>query len=448
MDATQANNLVAPISSLPPELLSQIFLLLLRENHYDDHLHICLVCKSWLPSARAALYRSVTLSAYEAFDFARTIEANQALAALVRHLTIHRTTISSEAGILKFLPVLSHHHETLQLLTLHASSIIEPEHHAEIVKSLPFLRHLAVDTCLFESIHAMKGFISSFVHPHRLDVNQELGGDSRDEWYTEATSGISSELPPAIRSLEFNLADWTTEVRPQRKYLFALPVNQDADHMKEHFSTVISTLSSQSLQTVRFDVRVRRPASPQDDFMDWGVLDEAAGNAHIWVTIQCSRKRKMKIAGTILYRSVTIYNSKIRVFTRSMEENEYLAPLIKHLALDRSNTRTDWLYINRILRVLSPHKALRSFHLPATTRISPKDIEVIQSVSLLSFLGHLDVDINIFSSLHAIKQFIASFPQIHTLDVNDEFGRDVEGEWFDESASDAPIEFPPSIRRL
>ncbi|KAJ8496088.1 hypothetical protein ONZ45_g12609 [Pleurotus djamor] len=383
----------------------------------------------------------------------------------------------------------------------------------------------------------MKRFISSFHHLHHLDVNQEFGGDSKDEWYTEATSGISSELPPAIRSLEFNingpttlgdLLEWLhqrpgtalpiqhfsvqmgtehhgpllrsllrsfgmelTSLNLEYSWPTGLPMidlsantclrslsitlelaNQDADQMKEHFSTIISTLSSQSLQTVRFNVKIRRPACPQDDFMDWGVLDEAAGNAHIWVTIQCSRKKKMKIEGvkeditrqmplhraqgklectvsiTILYRSVTIYNSKIRVFTRSMEENECLAPLIKHLALDRSNTQTDWLYINRILRVLSPHEALRSFHLPATTRISPKDIEVIQSVSLLSFLGHLDVDINIFPSLHAIKQFIASFPQIHTLDVNDEFGRAVEGEWLDESASDAPIEFPPSIRTL
>ncbi|KAJ8496347.1 hypothetical protein ONZ45_g12485 [Pleurotus djamor] len=154
------------------------------------------------------------------------------------------------------------------------------------------------------------------------------------------------------------------------------------------------------------------------------------------------------IAQPILYRSVTIRNFQIHKFITTIEEKRDLAPLIKHLTLDRWDTHTDWVSVHKILRVLSPHETLLSFHLPVTTRIDPESVEFIRSVSLLSFLGHLDVDISIFESLRGVKQFIASFPQLHTLGVNDNYEEDFGEEWLDESALDVPIEFPPTIRRL
>ncbi|KAJ8515302.1 hypothetical protein ONZ45_g7249 [Pleurotus djamor] len=160
-------------------------------------------------------------------------------------------------------------------------------------------------------------------------------------------------------------------------------------------------------------------------------------------------KSWLPIAQPILYRSVTIRNFQIHKFINTIEEKRDLAPLIKHLTLDRWDTHTDWVSVHKILKVLSPHERLLSFHVPVTTHIYLENVDLIQSISLLSFLGHLDVDINIFESLHAVKQFIASFPQLHTLDANDEDGPDYdEEEWLDGLPSDVPIEFPPTIRRL
>ncbi|KAJ8519158.1 hypothetical protein ONZ45_g3898 [Pleurotus djamor] len=154
------------------------------------------------------------------------------------------------------------------------------------------------------------------------------------------------------------------------------------------------------------------------------------------------------IAQAILYQSVTLLNSRIREFARTIEENEHLAHLVQHLTLDPSSKRPDWVSVHKILRVLSPHETLLSFHLPAITRIDPESVEFTQSISLLSFLGHLDVDVGSFESLHDIKRVAASFPNLHTLDVNDAYDQDVTGDWLDESASNGLIDFPPTIRRL
>ncbi|KAJ8501407.1 hypothetical protein ONZ45_g12153 [Pleurotus djamor] len=154
------------------------------------------------------------------------------------------------------------------------------------------------------------------------------------------------------------------------------------------------------------------------------------------------------IAQVTLYRSVILLNSRIREFAIAIKENEHLALLVEHLTLDPMSSRSDWVPVHKILRLLSPHETLLSFHLPALAQIDPESVEFTQSISFLSFLGHLDVAINIFESLHAVKRFIASFPHLHTLDVNDKHSLDVTDEWLEESASDGPIEFPPTIRRV
>ncbi|KAJ8454979.1 hypothetical protein ONZ45_g19096 [Pleurotus djamor] len=108
----------------------------------------------------------------------------------------------------------------------------------------------------------------------------------------------------------------------------------------------------------------------------------------------------------------------------------------------------DWTSVNHILQAISKHETPLSFHLHAIHRLHLSSTEVIQLVSSLSFLGHLDVDTFLFMNLRAMKQFICSFPCLHTLEVKDEFREDSRAGWYDEQASAQSLDFPSTIRNL
>ncbi|KAJ8453982.1 hypothetical protein ONZ45_g19485 [Pleurotus djamor] len=184
---------------------------------------------------------------------------------------------------------------------------------------------------------------------------------------------------------------------------------------------------------------------PPEVLLDTFLLlyDEVYHDDHLHLCRTC--KRWVPIAQTALYRSVSLTFRSTYIFARTIEGHRSLAPLVRHLSLNRKNLRVDWMELNKILAMLSPHKALLSFHIPAIPYINHQSAEIKDTISLLSFLSHLDVDINLFDSFRAMKQFIVSFPNLRTLDV---FGDYFAEEWLRRSASEVLIPFPPTIRNL
>ena len=77
--------------------------------------------------------------------------------------------------------------------------------------------------------------------------------------------------------------------------IMVAPHEHTVNSLKEHISAVLRTLSSASLEIVEFDLLLDSPSSPRYDFMDWGVLDQAIGNASVRISVHC--REKCHIAG-------------------------------------------------------------------------------------------------------------------------------------------------------
>ncbi|KAJ8496530.1 hypothetical protein ONZ45_g12420 [Pleurotus djamor] len=209
------------MSNLPPEILLFIFGYLSDKTTYNNLLSICRVCKAWLPSARAALYRSVALYNTQIDQFDQTLKEGEFFVPLIRRLTlypIHTTSdLSSVSAILKAIS----RHETLVSLRLYdipdyglafardadynASSI---DLNAEMFGSLSFVRHLDVDVNAFANFPTMKSVIASFPTLHTLEVNGAFSGDLPKEWYQGSTFDASPMFPTTIRKLSLHFSGW------------------------------------------------------------------------------------------------------------------------------------------------------------------------------------------------------------------------------------------------
>ena len=104
--------------------------------------------------------------------------------------------------------------------------------------------------------------------------------------------------------------------------------------------------------------------------------------------------------------------------------------------------------MNKILQAMSKHETLLSLHLHAILHFDPERPDIIKLISPLSFLGHLDIDSYLFRDLHAMKQFITSFPRLHTLQIHDMLRGDFANQWYDGSALRSSPGFPRTIRNL
>ncbi|KAJ8507640.1 hypothetical protein ONZ45_g10009 [Pleurotus djamor] len=361
MELTDARNdhqaLAEGILKLPPEIVSQIFLLLADETDKDNHhLHLCLVCRSWLPSARAALYQSVILSPLNTDLFARTVEddENGLLCSLVKQLTLQRET-SQEIFWATILPRLAPH-ATLLALRLHANSIDGPEILTDIAKSAPFLRSLDVDTNVFPELHAMKRFIASFPQLEELEVNDALGGDFADEWYDESASGAHAEFPTTVRTLafyvtgpqtldallrwvhshtisslcirRFSIAIGNAVSEPtigpllgsfggELRYLILdyrwpyqtpkidlranvnlmslmlkIEVYETGHDLKDNIKNMLGTISSTSLHAIEFDLKLSNSLFSHRQIIDWESVDKLSLKASIVVLVCVAQEEK------------------------------------------------------------------------------------------------------------------------------------------------------------
>ncbi|KAJ8496345.1 hypothetical protein ONZ45_g12483 [Pleurotus djamor] len=250
------------MSNLPPEILLWIFRYLSDKTTYNNLLSICHVCKAWLPSVRAALYRSVALYNSQIDQFDHTIEEGESLVPLIRHLTIYRIHTTSDLfSVAAILEALSRH-ETL--LSFHLYDMPDDDLafacapdfkafsidlNAEMIGSLSFLRHLDVHINAFENLPKMKGFISSFPHLHSLEVNDAFSGDLMKAWHKGSTFDVSPQFPMTIRALSLRLSGWKT-----LKALFEWVLQsfrQNASICIQHFSTtVIDELDGELLGTL------------------------------------------------------------------------------------------------------------------------------------------------------------------------------------------------------
>ncbi|KAJ8496228.1 hypothetical protein ONZ45_g12542 [Pleurotus djamor] len=187
------------ISGLPPEILSLIFILLSDNSKYTDNLRACQICRSWLPSAQAALYHSVTLSTTNLQAFTRTINETPSFVSLIRHLNFNPIAgASNTVYIPQILDAFSSASTTVALssLQLHADTLDKPSYHTQIVKSFSSLRSLTIDTNIFPTFHAMKVFIASLPNLRVLEVTDEVGGDFNEDWYGDHDDESESQTAP------------------------------------------------------------------------------------------------------------------------------------------------------------------------------------------------------------------------------------------------------------
>ncbi|KAJ8515307.1 hypothetical protein ONZ45_g7246 [Pleurotus djamor] len=352
---------VANISKIPPEVFSQVFLLLSTDYNYKDNLHVCLVCRLWLSNARAALYHSVVIADFKIHVFARTIEANESLVSLIRHFRLHCALAPSSADIFmdQILPALSNHQKTLRSFHLQSCTLTEPWQQAKFVKSLPLLRHLDVDTNIFPSIQAMKEFISSFPNLRSLDVNEDQEREFSEEWWDKPTRDIPPKFPPSIRSVAFHvphsdtmrsLLNWVLHTsRPIEQFSvtieskdngvilgellrsFGLGLTslmlryrgslglptidlasntnlgflrldiffvQDYDRMKQHLSATLGSLAPSSLRIIEVNLVPSHLSPPHFLFMDWALLDESLGDVEIRICV-FYRERSQIVAASV-----------------------------------------------------------------------------------------------------------------------------------------------------
>ncbi|KAJ8496524.1 hypothetical protein ONZ45_g12424 [Pleurotus djamor] len=352
----------APFSSiheLPPEILTQVFLYSSTTYSYTDSLPLCLICKSWLPSAQAALYQSIILFDDNVEGFSRTIEENKPLARLMKQLTFSDGVQSSRVIFVTRIFQALIHYQTVVSFHLPAGILPHTEHYTAIVKLLPSLhslRHLTIDVNVFPSMCAVKGLISSFSHLLTLEVHDQLCGDFSAQWYSVEISEAPLDFPNTIRSLELSIPgaetldaflrwiqpnDPNTCLPIQRfrvdishnydasslgslvrsfstnlksltlvyswpsglstinlskninLHSFTLQITvfrHDADRLRQHLSSTLETLSSPSLRTIEVKLSLIGHNSPQYDFLDWGLLDKAAGNACIRVFVACDER--------------------------------------------------------------------------------------------------------------------------------------------------------------
>ncbi|KAJ8496525.1 hypothetical protein ONZ45_g12425 [Pleurotus djamor] len=264
---------VAPISKLPPEILVQVFTLLSNEDHYSDQLHICHVCRSWLPSARAALYRFVTLSRRNRLELARTIKENESLVPLIRNVSLaHTESPLDSAFVMSMFQALSHR-ETVLSLHIHDTFRIRLEW-PEISGSLSSLRHLDVNVDMFESLHDMKQFIASFPHLHSLAIHDDFTGDFVEEWYDETGSEGHLDFPATIRKIALlftgtdtleALVHWVLHYRKTSDPIESLAFTILSDETEESLGTLLSSLGTE-LKSLRLDYQcLSLPCLPDID---------------------------------------------------------------------------------------------------------------------------------------------------------------------------------------
>ncbi|KAJ8496914.1 hypothetical protein ONZ45_g12252 [Pleurotus djamor] len=209
MDTTTSTSTVtqpATISGLPPEILSLIFLQLSDDSKYTDKLRACQICRSWLPSAQAALYHSVTLSTTNLQAFAKTINENGSLISLIRHLIFNAQDVSSNSlFITQIFDAFSSPSNTLVLssLQLHADTLSNTSYLSQISGSLSSLRSLTIDTNIFPTFLAMKVFIASLPNLRVLEVTDELGGEFDEDWYHEEQTETETETETETAPLKF-----------------------------------------------------------------------------------------------------------------------------------------------------------------------------------------------------------------------------------------------------
>ncbi|KAJ8496344.1 hypothetical protein ONZ45_g12482 [Pleurotus djamor] len=375
----------APFSSiheLPPEILTQVFLYSSTTYSYTDSLPLCLICKSWLPSAQAALYQSIILFDDNVEGFSRTIEENKPLARLMKQLTFSDGVQSSRVIFVTRIFQALIHYQTVVSFHLPAGILPHTEHYTAIVKLLPSLhslRHLTIDVNVFPSMCGVKGLITSFSHLLTLEVHDQLCGDFSAQWYSVEISEAPLDFPNTIRSLELSIPGaetldaflrWIQPNNPNtclpiqrfrvdishnydasslgslvrsfstnltsltlvyswpsglstinlskniNLHSFTLQITvfrHDADRLRQHLSSTLETLSSPSLRTIEVKLSLIGHNSPQYDFLDWGLLDKAAGNANIRVCVACDERGELKIRPKDRYRFVLSLYSKRQI---------------------------------------------------------------------------------------------------------------------------------------
>ncbi|KAJ8454980.1 hypothetical protein ONZ45_g19097 [Pleurotus djamor] len=264
---------VAPIYKLPLEILVQFFTLLSNEDHYNDQLHLCHVCRSWLPSARAALYRFVTLSSSNRLELARTIKENESLVPLIRNVSlVHAENPLDSAFVTPIFQALSRHGTVLSLC-IHDTFRIRLEF-PEIRGLISSLRHLDVTVDIFDSLHEMKQFISSFPHLHSLAIHDDFTGDFVGEWYDETASEPHLDFPATIRKLAFlftgtetleALVQWVLHYRRTSDPIESLAFTILSDETEASLGTLLSSLGTE-LKFLRLDYRcLSSPCLPDID---------------------------------------------------------------------------------------------------------------------------------------------------------------------------------------
>ncbi|KAJ8496915.1 hypothetical protein ONZ45_g12255 [Pleurotus djamor] len=451
------------ISRLPQEILFQVFSFLTHEEDYDDNLHACQICRLWLPGAQAALYHSIVLSKLNIHTFARTIESSRSLVRLVRRLIFHRTDKSSMGTSMdKIIDAVSQSN-TLFSLHLHADTLLSPVYHGRI-KKFPSLRSLSIDTNIFPSFHAIKVFITSLPHLRVLKVNDEVGWDFSEGWYDESGFDFKTEslgFPTTLEEVTSNLPGSRT-VDAFLTWIASCP---DASLSVRRFSFMVTgrlnDLSltpslkafGSDLKSLTLDyqwpsdlpiVNLRANESLRSLTLQLDLFNEGEG----YIKLHISR-----VLGTLPPSSLQTINLAIRLNSRSARFSHILdVELLDNLTgsadiyIFRTNEASKGIDISEDLHTVSHNDTLFSLQLHANTLIDPRyHTETIRS---LPSLRHLSLDTNIFPSLYAMKSFIASFPQLQGLEVNDEFGGDFSDEWYDESALDTPVELPITLRNL